>query len=195
MNRRSFLLAFSAGATGLLSSCGYHVGGRADLVPKSIQTIAVPAFANSSMHYQLTDELPRDIAREFLARTRFKIENDPNVADAVLKGTVNSVATFPTIYDPVSGKATSVQVIVQMSITLLERSTGRILYSNSNFQAKQSFDIAASTIVSPGQRTANGTSYNDLISAHGFFDESGPAYDRLGRDVAREVVSSVVENF
>lgn len=182
------------GAAGLLSSCGYHVGGKADLVPKSIQTIAIPPFANPSIHYRLTDQLPRDIEREFLARTRFKIEHDPRVADAVLNGSINSVATFPTIYDPISGKATSVQAIVSMSITLVERSTGRVLYSNSNFQAKQSFDIAASTIVSPGQ-SSGGTSVNDQISAHNFFDESGPAYDRLGRDIARQVVSSVVENF
>lgn len=194
MNRRSFLFAFSTGVAGLLSSCGYHVGGRADLVPKSIQTIAIPAFANSSIHYRLTDELPRDIEREFLTRTRFKIEHDPSVADAVLNGTINSVATFPTIYDPISGKATSVQVVLQMSLTLLERSTGRVLYSNSNFQAKQSFDIATSTIVSPGQ-SSNGTSVNDQISAHNFFDESGPAYDRLGREIARQVVTGVVENF
>ncbi len=192
MNRRIFLLVFITGAAGVLASCGYHVGGRADLVPKSIQTIAIPAFANASMHYKLTDQLPRDIEREFRARTRFKIESNPSVADAVLNGTVNSVATFPTIYDPVSGKATSVQIIVQMSITLLERTTGRVLYSNSNFQTKQSFDIAASTIATGA---ANGTSINDQISAHQFFDESGPAYDRLGRDIAREVVTSVVENF
>ena len=194
MNRRTFFVALGGGAVCLLSSCGYHVGGKADLVPKSIQTIAIPAFANASIRYKLTDELPRDIAREFLARTRFKIENDANLADAVLNGTVNSVATFPTIYDPISGKATSVQVIVQMSITLVERATGRVLYSNPSLQAKQNFDIAASTIVSPGQ-VSNGTSVNDQISAHGFFDESGPAYDRLGRDVAQQVVSSVVDNF
>lgn len=171
-----------------MSSCGYHVGGRADLVPKSIQTIAIPAFANASMHYKLTDELPRDIARQFITRTRFKVESDPTLADAILRGTVNSVSTFPTIYDPVSGKATSVQIIVRLSITLQERATGRVLYSNSNFEAKQSYDIAASNIT-------NSASVNDQISAHSFFDESGPAYGRLGRDVARDVVTSVVENF
>jgi hypothetical protein len=36
---------------------------------------------------------------------------------------------------------------------------------------------------------------NDQISAHQFFDESGPAYDRLERDIARQMVSSIVENF
>jgi hypothetical protein len=187
-------LTFSAGGAIALSSCGYHVGGKADLVPKSIQTIAVPAFANPSIHYKLTDELPRAISREFIARTRFKIEQNPDVADAILHGTVNSVATFPTIYDPVSGKATSVQVAVYMSLLLVERSTGKVLYSNPNYSAKESFDIAASTIVSPGQ-TNSGTTVNDQISAHQFFDESGPAYDRLARDIARQVVSSVVENF
>jgi len=194
VNRRRFFIAFSVGAAALLSSCGYHVGGKADLVPKSIQTIAVPAFANSSIHYKLTDDLPRAISREFIARTRFKIEQNPDAADAILHGTVNAVTTFPTIYDPVSGKATSVQVLISMSLSLVERSTGKVLYSNPSYAAKESFDIAASTIVGPGQ-TSGGTTVNNQISAHQFFDESGPAYDRLEQEIARQVVSSVVENF
>lgn len=194
MNRRGFFVAFTAVGSAVLSSCGYHVGGKADLVPKSIQTIAIPAFTNSSIHYQLTDDLPRAISREFIARTRFKIEPSPDAADAILHGTVNSVATFPTIYDPVSGKATSVQVLIYMSLSLVERSTGKVLYSNPSYSAKESFDIAASTIVSPGQ-VSSGTTVNDQISAHQFFDESGPAYDRLERDIARQLVSSIVENF
>ena len=194
MNRRRFFIAFSVGAAALLSSCGYHVGGKADLVPKSVQTIAVPAFANSSIHYKLTDDLPRAISREFIARTRFKIEQNPDAADAILHGTVNAVTTFPTIYDPVSGKATSVQVLISMSLSLVERSTGKVLYSNPSYAAKESFDIAASTIVGPGQ-TSGGTTVNNQISAHQFFDESGPAYDRLEQEIARQVVSSVVENF
>ncbi|HEY1214492.1 MAG TPA: LPS assembly lipoprotein LptE, partial [Bryobacteraceae bacterium] len=109
MNRRRFFLFSGLGAAGLLSSCGYHVGGRADLVPKSIQTIAIPAFQNSSVRYKLTDQLPRYIAREFITRTRFKIEDDPSVADAVLNGTVNAAVIYPTVYDPLSGKATSMQ--------------------------------------------------------------------------------------
>ena len=45
-------------------SCGYHVGGKADLVPKSIQTIAIPAFAGSSAaRYKLMDALPKQMGR------------------------------------------------------------------------------------------------------------------------------------
>ena len=191
MNRRTFFLVLSLGVAGLLSSCGYHVGGRADLVPKSIQTIAIPAFQNASVRYKLTDQLPRYIAREFITRTRFKIEDDPSVADAVLNGTVNAATIYPTVYDPVSGKATSMQVTVILNLTLLERATGKVLYSNPGLVSTASFDIAASNILGSPVSPAN----NNQISAHQFFDESGPALERVGRDVARQVVSSVVENF
>lgn len=191
MNRRTFFLVSSLGVAGLLSSCGYHAGGRADLVPKSIQTIAIPAFQNASVRYKLTDQLPRYIAREFMARTRFRIEDDPSVADAVLNGTVNAATIYPTVYDPASGKATSMQVTVTLNLTLLERATGKVLYSNPGLVSTASFDIAASNILGSPVSPAN----NNQISAHQFFDESGPALERVGRDVARQVVSSVVENF
>jgi Lipopolysaccharide-assembly len=191
VNRRTFFLFSSVGVAGLLSSCGYHVGGRADLVPKSIQTIAIPAFQNGTIRYKLTDQLPRYVAREFITRTRFKIEDDPSIADAVLNGTVNAAVTYPTVYDPLGGKATSMQVTVVLSLTLLERTTGKVLYSNPGLVASASFDIAASNILGSPVSPAN----NDQVSAHEFFDESGPAFERVGRDVASQVVASVVENF
>jgi len=191
VTRRNFFLVSNLAVAALLSSCGYHVGGRADLVPKSIQTIAIPAFQNASVRYKLTDLLPRYISREFIARTRFKIEDDPSVADAVLNGTVNAATIYPTVYDPVSGKATSMQVTIILSVTLLERATGKVLYSNPGMVAHASFDIAASNILGAPGSPAN----NDQVSAHQFFDESGPAFERVGRDVARDIVSNVVENF
>jgi hypothetical protein len=160
---------------GGLVSCGYHVGGKADLVPKSIQTISIPAFGNWTTQYKLSDTLPRYIAREFIARTRFRIEDDPSAADAVLNGTVTNILAVPAVYDPTSGKATSVRVSVFMTLTLLERKTGRVLYSQPAFALAQNYDIA--------------------VDPHQFFDESAPAFDRLSRDVAHTIVSGVLENF
>jgi hypothetical protein len=158
-----------------LLSCGYHVGGRADLMPKSVQTISIPAFGTTSIRYKLVDALPQEIAREFLARTRFRIVNDPSVADAVLNGTLNSVGIYPTVSDPTSGKATSVRVAVVLTVSLVERTSGRVLYSRANWSLHQDYATA--------------------VDPHQFFDESGPAFDRLSRDVAHNLVSSVVENF
>lgn len=174
MSRRASVLVLSAMATALFS-CGYHVGGKADLVPKSIQTISIPAFTTFSTRYKLIDVLPQQIGREFLARTRFRVVNDPSQADAVLNGAINAVTANPTIFDPTSGKATSVQIAVSLNVRLVERTTGRVLYSRVNMVARQNYEIA--------------------VDPHQFFDERDPAFARLSRDVARDIVSAILENF
>jgi hypothetical protein len=159
----------------MVVSCGYHVGGTADLIPKNIRTIAIPPFATLTTRYTLTDELPRQIGREFSARTRFLIVNDPAEADAILRGTINTALAVPTIYDPGSGKATSVAVVVNLTVNLVDQRTGKALYTRANWAIREDYELA--------------------VDAHQFFNESGPALDRLSGDVARDLVSGVVENF
>ncbi|HEX4811068.1 MAG TPA: LPS assembly lipoprotein LptE [Bryobacteraceae bacterium] len=175
MLRRFLPFALLLTAVLCISGCGYHVGGAADMVPKGIQTVAVPAFRNGSTHYQLTDQLPEAISREFMARTRFHIDNDTSTADAVLKGSVNRIGAYPVISDPITAKATTMQLSVNLSVELVERTTGRVLYANKSLDFKTYYQIA--------------------IDPHQYFDESGPALDRLSREVAASVVSAVVENF
>ncbi len=174
MTRRSALCLLGAASTGVIS-CGYHVGGTADLIPKNVRTIAIPPFSTLTTRYTLTDDLPRQIGREFSARTRFIIVNRPAEADAVLNGTINSAFAVPTIYDPGSGKATSVQVVVNLTVKLLDQRTGKLLYSRANWGIREDYELA--------------------VDPHQFFNESGPALDRLSGDVARDLVSGVVENF
>jgi hypothetical protein len=164
-------LSLSAAAV----SCGYHVGGKADLVPQSVQTIAVPVFKTTTTKYRLVDILPEEVAREFRARTRFRIERDPALADAVLRGTINNVILYPVVSDPTTGKATSIRIAVFLTVNLTERTTSKILYSKLNWVIHED--------------------YADAIDPHQFFDESGAAYDRLCRDVARDLVSSIIEDF
>jgi outer membrane lipopolysaccharide assembly protein LptE/RlpB len=79
----------------LAASCGYHVAGRADLVPKSVQSIAIPAFTNVTTRYKLTDRLPEALSREFISRTRYHIVADADQADAILRGSVLATALSP----------------------------------------------------------------------------------------------------
>ena len=168
------MIALGAGTVTAVS-CGYHVGGKADLVPKSIQTVAIPAFRGTSVRYRLVDVLPQQIGREFIARTRFRVIDDPAEADAVLNGSITAAQVAPVIVDPTSAKATSVQVVVGVSVDFIERVTGKVLYSRPNISFRQNYSIA--------------------VNPHQFFDESGPAFDRVTRDLAHDIVSSIVENF
>ena len=123
----------------------------------------------------MVDELPLYISREFTARTRFHIVNDPNKADAVLNGVILAIVVYPTISDPTTGRVTSIRIIFRISVTFIEKSTGKLLYSRPNWQLHQD--------------------YASAVDPHQYFDESGPAFDRLCQDIARDLVSGVVENF
>ena len=158
----------------LVASC-YHVGGHADTLPRCIHTIAIPAFTTMSTRYRLIDVLPQALGREFNVRTRFTAVTDPSDADAILRVNITSVGVNPTVYDPFSGKATTVQVGVTLSLTLTERSTGKVLVSKPVIGFRQAYSIA--------------------VDPHQFFDESGPAFDRLGQDLARDIVSTIIEDF
>ena len=173
MNRRFLLLVCIAVLAA--TSCGYHVGGKADLVPKSIQTIAIPAFSSASTRYQLSDLLTNRISQEFRARTRFAIVDSPAEADAVLNGVITSVVAYPSVADPTSGKSTSVLVGTTLNLRLVERATGRVLYSNPALSVKSYYAIAT--------------------DPHQVINETGPAFARLSDQAARDIVSAVIENF
>jgi hypothetical protein len=169
--RAAALLAILAMAPG----CGYRVAGRGDLLPKTITTIAVPAFGNVTTRYKLAERLPADITREFLSRTRYAIVADPERADAVLTGAVVNQFAYPVVADPVSGRATGVLVSVVLQVTLTERATGAVLFSRPGIDFRERYEIA--------------------VDPQAYFDESEMAMQRLSRDVARSVVSAILENF
>jgi len=157
-----------------LTGCGYHVSGHADLLPKSIKTIAIPGFGNVTIRYKLADRVGAEITREFIQRTRYAVVADPKDADAVLTGAVVSFMSYPTTYDPETSRASGVQAIVNLQLLLLDKN-GKVLFHRPNMEIRERYEIA--------------------VDAKTYFDESGPAMDRLARDVARSVVSAVLENF
>ncbi|MBL8234720.1 MAG: LptE family protein [Bryobacterales bacterium] len=173
MKRRGFLTA-AAGATlsATLGGCGYHVAGRADLLPKTLRTIAVPAFANNTPRYRLADRLAQSITREFISRTRYQIVSDPTQADAVLEGGVVNILTVPITF---STNTTGVQIHVFLRVTLRERATGKALYENPSLEYRERYEIATDPVA--------------------YFEESDAALDRLTRQVGASVVSAVLEAF
>jgi hypothetical protein len=159
----------------VFGSCGYHVAGHADLVPKNVKTICIPAFGNVTTRYKLTDRLPEAISREFIARTRYRIVPDPNKADAILRGAVVNYISYPTIFDPVTGRAAAVQMHVTMQISLVDRASGNVIFNRPNMEVRERYEIS--------------------VEAAKYFEESDAALNRVSQQVARQVVTAILENF
>jgi outer membrane lipopolysaccharide assembly protein LptE/RlpB len=168
-------IAAAAALAALLTGCGYHVAGHADLLPKKIKTIAIPAFGNTTIRYKLTERLPAAITREFLSRTRYQVVADPNEADAILQGAVVNYFSYPTTFDPKTGRAAGVQMSVFLQIRLVDRESGAVLFSRPNMEVRQRYEISADQVA--------------------YFEESDIALERLSKDVARQLVSAILENF
>ena len=157
------------------AGCGYHVAGRSEILPQTIHTIAVTPFANKTIQYKLAQRLPADITREFIERTRYRVVTDPKTADAVLNGAVLNFVSYPIIADQSTGRATVVQCSAYLNITLTERATGKVLFTRPSLEVRERYEIS--------------------VDPRAYFDESGAGMDRLGRDVARDVVTSILEKF
>jgi hypothetical protein len=155
--------------------CGYRVGSGADLLPKDLKAIAIPAFGNNTTRYKLTERLPNAIGREFLTRTRYRVVADPNEADAILTGTVTNYMSGPTIFDQATGRAAGIQVYVFLNLKLTDRRNGQVLYERAGLEVRERYEVS--------------------IEQQAYFDESEVALDRLSRQVARQVVATVLEAF
>ena len=159
----------------MLVSCGYKFANTDTVLPKTIHTVSIPAFTNLTTRYKLTDQLPEAVAREFITRTRYRVVADANTADAVLRGTVINYSFYPTIYDPKTGRAAFAEIHVTLAVSLTERATGKVLFNRPNFDVRETYQISS--------------------DATQYFEESDPALKRAGQQVARSIVSAVLENF
>ncbi len=157
------------------AGCGYHIAGRANLVPKDIKIIAIPSFGNTTVHARLAQLIAADLTREMISRTRYVIVTDPAQADAVLQGSVVNFVNSPLTVDPNTIRATTAQVVVTLQVSLTDRHTGKILYSRNNYEFRERYEVST--------------------DPQTYFDETGTAVERVSRDVARSVVTAILVSF
>jgi hypothetical protein len=159
----------------LVAGCGYHIAGKASLLPADIHTIAVAPWGNISVRYRLSNYLAASVSRELIARTRYRLVSDPAKADVVLYGTVaNMLQGGSPLYDNATNRTTAGQIVVYLQFKLVDRS-GKTLVDKPGLVYQQPYEIS----IDPRQ----------------YFDESEAAFQRLSTDVAKSVVSAMLEQF
>ncbi len=164
-------------AVALLSSagCGYHVAGRGARLPSSWKTIAVPALVNRTSRYRIEQRLTEAVIREFQTRATYRIVQDESSADAVLRGEITGIEGSPVLFDPTTGRVTTMVVTLRVRVTLMDRQTQKAVYQNDNLVFRDEYQIST--------------------DVNSFFEEQDPALERMAHDFAARVVSAILENF
>jgi len=158
-----------------LAGCGYRVAGRGDRLPPDVKTVAVPIFTNETSRFRIEQRVAAAVTREFIERTNFRITPDPAEADAVLQGTIKEVRSGVVAFDLSTGRATTLQIQVLAQVELTDLHTKKVLFSNPNYLFREQYQISQTTAA--------------------LFEEEQPALDRLARDLARTLVTEILENF
>jgi hypothetical protein len=152
--------------------CGYRRAGSVPHWPSHIRTIAIPPFQNTSMHYRVEQRFTQAVMAEFIRRGRhLRITATPEDADAVLNGNIRSVALSGALLDE-AGRVRLYQVTISVAVTVRDRSTNRLLFDNPNLVFRGEYELPE------GPET--------------LFDEEGPAVERIAREFARSLVTTIL---
>jgi outer membrane lipopolysaccharide assembly protein LptE/RlpB len=166
---------FLLGVTLLCAGCGYHVAGHAANLPSEWKTIAVPALTNDTTQYRIEQRFTQVVIREFISRTKYRIVQDTQSADAILHGEVLSIETNPVLFNATTGEVTTMLVTVHTKVQLTDNKTQKSVYQNDDMLFRDEYQITP-----------------DVTS---FFQEEDPAVERMSRDFASRLVANVLEGF
>jgi hypothetical protein len=176
---RDFFAAAGCGvlllAAFLCVGCGYSVVGKNSKLPEDWKTIAVPAFTNDTTQYRIEQRFTEAVIREFIARTKYRVVQDTQTADAVLHGEVLAIETNPVLFDANTGEVTTMLVTVHAKVALTDNKSQKAVYQNDDMVFRDEYQISP-----------------DVKS---FFQEEDPALGRMTQDFASHVVANVLEGF
>jgi outer membrane lipopolysaccharide assembly protein LptE/RlpB len=158
-----------------LAGCGYHVAGRLTGAPAEWRTIAIPAFKNDTTHDRIEQRFTEAVIREFIARTKYRIIQDPSSADAVLHGEILTIETSPVLFNATTGEVTTMLVTVHAKVELDDAVSKKAVYQNADMLFRDEYQISS--------------------DPQSFFNEEDPALGRMSRDFASHFVATVLEGF
>jgi len=178
--RAAALTFFVALAAVGLSGCGYSLAGRGSFLPSYIQSVGIPQLVNRTPFYDVEQVLTDKVRAEFIGRGKYRITPDTAGVDAVLSGEVLNIAVQPVGFTD-QQLASRYMFILQMRVAFTDSRSGEVLWSNDALTFREEYELA--------------TRGNTAIEGAGFLDQERSAFDRIATDIARTVVTAILEAF
>jgi hypothetical protein len=177
---RVFALAFVVVAM-TVSGCGYALAGRGSFLPADIRTVGIPLLENRTSIQLIDQRITEKVRTEFISRGKYRIVTASGGVDAVLSGAITGFVSQPVGLDQQLASASRYRFTVTMRVQFTDSRNGDVLWSNEALTFSEEYDV----------RTRGGTQLEPTV----LIEQEGPAVDRLATDLARYVVSSILEAF
>jgi hypothetical protein len=176
MKKLILIVVLVAGSSG----CGYSLAGRGSFLPSYIKSVGIPQLINRTAFYDVEQVLTEKVRAEFIGRGKYNITPDATGMDAVLVGEVLNIAVQPVGFNE-QQLASRYNFILQMRVSFNDSRTGQVLWSNDALTFREEYELA--------------TRGNAAIQGAAFLDQERTAFDRIASDIARTVVTAILEAF
>lgn len=162
------------------SGCGYALAGRGSFLPEYIRVVGIPQLQNASTFFQVEQVLTEKIRTEFIGRGRFTVLPSVAGADAVMTGAVTSITVQPVAFTE-QQLASRYLFTLTMNVEFTDARTNQVLWSNSSLTFREEYELT--------------TRSNTALEGATFLSQERSSFDRIADDVARTVVTAIVEAF
>ena len=175
LSRLALVVALAGASTG----CGYALAGRGSFLPADIRVVGVPLLENKTTIAQIEQKFTEKIRNEFIERGKYAIVPGTGGVDAVLSGAITGVS-----YQPIGltnqQQASRYRFIVTMRVQFTDSRNNQVLWANDGLTFSEDYDLSR-----------GGTQLEGAV----LLEQEGPAVDRLATDLARSVVTAILEAF
>jgi hypothetical protein len=162
------------------SGCGYALAGRGSFLPAYIRTVGIPQFENRTTFFRVEQVLTEKVRTEFIGRGKYTIRPDATGADAVLTGEIVSITVQPVGFTE-QQLASRYLFNVLMRVEFTDVRTSEVLWSDDALTFRSEYEL--------------NTRSNTAIEGAGFLDQEASSFDRISNDIARSVVTAILEAF
>jgi hypothetical protein len=173
---------FAAALVLVLASfgCGYALAGRGSFLPTDIRVVGIPPLVNRTTFFDVEQILTEKVRNEFIGRGKYRVVPEAAGADAVLNAEITSITLAPVGFTSTQ-LASRYQFVLTMKVDFTDTRMNRSLWANDALTFREEYDLTA---------TGTGT-----IEGATFVDQQRSSFDRIATDVARTVVTAIVEAF
>jgi hypothetical protein len=162
------------------TGCGYALAGRGSFLPSYIRTVGIPPLENRSTFFRVEEILTEKIRIEFIGRGKYAVTPEIVGADAVLAGEIIGVSVQPIALNE-QQLASRYLFTLSMRVQFTDAKTSEVLWSNDALTFREEYELST-----------RGTT---AIDGAAFLDQEGSSFDRIATDLARTVVTAILEAF
>ena len=177
--QRFVLAALVIALASVGAGCGYALAGRGSFLPAYIRTVGIPQLENRTT-FAIDQVLTEKVRIEFIGRGKYTIRPDVVGADAVLTGELTAFSAQPVGFTEQQLASRYLFTIV-MRVQFTDARSGEVLWSDDALIFRSEYELT--------------TRGNTALDGGALVDQERSAVDRISNDIARSVVTAILEAF